>query len=125
MYCFDTDILSAVIRRDPPLRQAPRAVTEPAGAGPLDQSYDSVRVVARKQVIVQLDDRLVAELDKAAKQDGVSRSELLRAAAIALLEARKVRRLERRLVDAYAQMPQDPVLVETARRLATETAPDW
>lgn len=81
--------------------------------------------MARRQVIVQLDDRLVAELDKAAKQDGVSRSELLRGAALALLEARKIRRLERRLVDAYTQMPQDPVLVEAARRLASETAPDW
>jgi metal-responsive CopG/Arc/MetJ family transcriptional regulator len=86
-------------------------------------SYDPG--VARKQVIVQLDDKIVAELDKAAKQDGVSRSELLRSAAIALLEARKVSRLERRLVDAYREMPQDPVLVEAARRLAAETAPDW
>ncbi len=81
--------------------------------------------MARRQVIVQLDDQLVAELDKAAKQDGVSRSELLRTAAAALLEARKVRKLERRLVDAYREMPQDPVLVEAARRLAAETAPDW
>lgn len=81
--------------------------------------------MARRQVIVQLDDRLVAELDKAAKQDGVSRSELLRGAALALLEARKIRKLERRLVDAYTQMPQDPVLVEAARRLASETVPDW
>lgn len=81
--------------------------------------------MARKQVIVQLDDKLVAELDKVAKQDGVSRSELLRGAAIALLEARKVRRLERRLVDAYRAMPQDPVVIEAARRLAAETAPDW
>jgi metal-responsive CopG/Arc/MetJ family transcriptional regulator len=76
-------------------------------------------------VIVQLDDKLVAALDKAAKQDGVSRSELLRAAATALLEARRVRRLERQLVEAYGQTPQDPVLVETARRLAAETTSDW
>lgn len=92
-------------------------------AGPYEVPYDTG--MARKQVIVQLDDRLVAELDKAAKQEGVSRSELLRTAASALLEARKVRKLERRLVEAYAQLPQDPVLVETARRLAAETAPDW
>ena len=85
--------------------------------------YDMV--MARKQVIVQLDDKLVSELDKAARQDGVSRSELLRTAAIALLEARRVRRLERQLIDAYQRVPQDPVLVEAARRLAAETAPDW
>jgi Arc/MetJ-type ribon-helix-helix transcriptional regulator len=81
--------------------------------------------MARKQVIVQLDDKLVAELDKAAKQDGVSRSELLRAAAAALLDARKVRSLEQRLVDAYREKPQDPALIETARRLGAETSPDW
>lgn len=81
--------------------------------------------MARRQVIVQLDDKLVAELDKAAKEDGVSRSELLRTAAVAVLEGRKVRRLERKLVDAYREMPQDPVVIEAARRLAAETAPDW
>lgn len=81
--------------------------------------------MTRKQVIVQLDDRLVAELDKAAKQEGVSRSELLRTAATALLEARRVRSLDRKLVEAYEQLPQDPVVIETARRLAAETAPDW
>lgn len=81
--------------------------------------------MARKQVIVQLDDRLVAELDKVASQEGVSRSELIRWAAAALLESRRTRALERRLVKAYTEVPQDPVIVETARRLAAETAPDW
>jgi len=81
--------------------------------------------VARKQVIVQLDDNLVAALDKAASQEGVSRSELIRMAALALLEARKIMRLEKKLVDAYTKVPQDPVMVETARRLASETAPPW
>lgn len=81
--------------------------------------------MARKQVIVQLDDKLVSELDKAAVQDGVSRSELLRTAATALLEARRIEMLERKLQEAYRQTPQDPVLIETARRLAAETAPRW
>lgn len=81
--------------------------------------------MARRQVIVQLDDKLVAELDKAAAQDGVSRSELIRMASLALIEARRIRRLEKKLVDAYTKIPQDPVLVETARRLAAETTPSW
>jgi metal-responsive CopG/Arc/MetJ family transcriptional regulator len=81
--------------------------------------------MARKQVIVQLDDRLVAELDKAAAQEGVSRSELIRLAALALIEARKIRKLEKKLVDAYTRTPQDPVFIETARRLAAETTPSW
>ncbi len=81
--------------------------------------------MARKQVIVQLDDRIVAELDKAAAQDGVNRSELIRMAAIALIEARKIRKLEKELVDAYTKVPQDPVFVETSRRLAGKTSPPW
>lgn len=81
--------------------------------------------MARKQVIVQLDESLVAELDKLASQEGVSRSELIRRASAALLESRRIRVLERRLVKAYRDVPQDPVIVETARRLAAETAPDW
>lgn len=81
--------------------------------------------MARKQVIVQLDEKLVSELDEVAAQDGVSRSELLRTAAAALLEARRIRKLERRLQEAYRETPQDPVLIETSRRLASETSPDW
>lgn len=81
--------------------------------------------MARRQVIVQLDDKLVAALDRVARQEGVSRSELLRRAALALLEARKVVRQERKLVAAYRRFPQDPVLVEAAARLAAETAPPW
>lgn len=81
--------------------------------------------MARRQVIVQLDDGLVSALDRAAREEGVSRSELLRRAALALLQARRTVKQERRLVDAYSRVPQDPVLVETAARLAAETAPPW
>jgi len=81
--------------------------------------------MARKQVIVQLDDELVADLDRAASEEGVSRSELIRRAAAALLSVKKDKRLERQLVAAYRRAPQDPVMIETARRLAAESAPDW
>lgn len=76
-------------------------------------------------MIVQLDDELVAELDRLASKEGVSRSELIRRGAAALIESRRIRAHERRLVQAYTDVPQDPVIVETARRLAAETAPDW
>lgn len=81
--------------------------------------------MARKQVIVQLDDKLVAQLDRAATHDGVSRSELLRTAAMALLESRRIMKRERKMQEAYLQLPQDPVLIETARRLAAESVPPW
>ena len=81
--------------------------------------------MTRRQVIVQLDDKLVAALDRAARQEGVSRSELLRRAAVAILEARKTIRQERKMVEAYRRVPQDPVFVEAAARLAAETAPPY
>ena len=81
--------------------------------------------MARKQVLVQLDDDLVEALDRAADEAGQSRSELLRTAARALLESRVIARDEAALVAAYRRRPQDPLLVETARRLAAETAPEW
>ncbi len=91
----------------------------------MDTSYGRFVGVARKQVIVQLDDALVAELDTIAARESVSRSELLRAAAHALIEARRIRELDMKLVEAYKKVPQDPALVETAWRLAAETIPDW
>lgn len=84
-----------------------------------------MHAVARKQVIVQLDEALVAKLDKEARRERVSRSELIRRGAMALLEARRIARQERRFIESYSRVPQDPLLVETARRLAAETAPDW
>jgi metal-responsive CopG/Arc/MetJ family transcriptional regulator len=81
--------------------------------------------VARKQVLVQLDDDLVEALDAAAEEAGLSRSELLRTAARALLESRVIARDEAALVAAYRRRPQDPLLVETARRLAAENVSEW
>ncbi|CAN5503835.1 hypothetical protein BH20ACT23_BH20ACT23_03560 [soil metagenome] len=81
--------------------------------------------MARKQVLVQLDDDLVEALDRAAEEAGLSRSELIRIAARALLESRVIARDEAALVAAYRRRPQDPLLLETARRLAAENAPMW
>ena len=81
--------------------------------------------VGRKQVLVQLDDDLVARLDRLAEQEGVSRSELLRRGATAVLEAADLLEADRELRAAYRRVPQDPALVASARRLALETAPEW
>lgn len=82
-------------------------------------------VVARKQVLVQLDDQLVARLDDAAERWGVSRSELLRRGAMAVLEAEELRAADEALQEAYRRTPQDPALVEAAARLAAISAPEW
>ncbi|MGH8929675.1 MAG: ribbon-helix-helix protein, CopG family [Egibacteraceae bacterium] len=81
--------------------------------------------MARKEVLVQLDDELVRDLDEVAAQLGTSRSELLRRGALAVLDAHRTARADRCLIEAYQRLPQDPALVESAARLAAETAPAW
>jgi len=82
-------------------------------------------VMARREVLVQLDDDLVARLDAVARRRGVSRSELLRAGALAVLEVGQIAVADARLQEAYRRQPQDPALVDAARRRASETAPAW
>jgi hypothetical protein len=82
-------------------------------------------VMARREVLVQLDDELVADLDAVAARRGVSRSELLRQGALAVLAADELTAADIALQVAYRRQPQDPLLVDAARRLAAETAPAW
>ena len=82
-------------------------------------------VMARREVLVQLDDDLVGRLDDLAKRDEVSRSELLRRGALAVLEADEWARADKRLIEGYTKHPPDPALLEASRRLAAETAPKW
>ncbi len=82
-------------------------------------------VMARREVLVQLDDALVAKLDEVAKRTEVSRSELLRRGALAVLQADEWARADERLTKGYSKHPPDPALLEASRRLAAETAPEW
>ena len=82
-------------------------------------------VMARRQVLVQLDDDLVARLDRLAADLGTNRSELLRRGAQAVLAAEELLVADRDLVAAYGRQPVDPAMVQSARRLAAETAPVW
>jgi metal-responsive CopG/Arc/MetJ family transcriptional regulator len=79
--------------------------------------------VARKQVIVQLDDDLVSGLDRAAKETGVSRSELIRRASRMLIEYLRERELDRRHEEGYRRVPEEAELVEAFTRLAAEAWP--
>lgn len=81
--------------------------------------------MARRQVLVQLDDDLVERLDELAAAQGTSRSELLRLGAAAVLAAADETAADADLRAAYRRMPQDPVLVDAARRLAAETVIEW
>ena len=82
-------------------------------------------VMARRQVLVQLDDDLVAKLDELARRAEVSRSELLRRGAIAILEADRLSEADQRLIDAYTNQPPEAALLEASQRLAAETVPEW
>jgi len=61
--------------------------------------------VPRKQVLVQLDDRLVAELDRWAARSEVSRSELIRRAVTAHLGDLDREEQDRTTVEAYERVP--------------------
>lgn len=81
--------------------------------------------MARREVLVQLDDDLVARLDRLAAERDTNRSELLRRGAMAVLAAEDLRDADRELQAAYRQTPQDPDIVQSAARLAAETVPEW
>jgi metal-responsive CopG/Arc/MetJ family transcriptional regulator len=82
-------------------------------------------VMGRREVLVQLDDALVEQLDRLAEQEGTNRSELLRRGAAAVLEAADLAKADAALKEAYRQVPQDPVIVAAAARLAAQTMPEW
>jgi hypothetical protein len=82
-------------------------------------------IIARKQVLVQLDDALVEQLDRLARDLGTNRSELLRRGAQAVIEAEDLAGADRELVAAYRREPPDPALVRSAARLAARTVPTW
>jgi metal-responsive CopG/Arc/MetJ family transcriptional regulator len=82
-------------------------------------------VMARREVLVQLDDDLIEKLDELARRTEVSRSALLRRAALAVLEADEWAQADKRLVEGYTEYPPDPVLLEVSERMAAESAPEW
>lgn len=82
-------------------------------------------VMARREVLVQLDDELVKSLDAVAKRAQVSRSELLRRAAQAVIEADERAQADKRLIEGYTKYPPDPLLLRASESLAAETAPEW
>lgn len=79
--------------------------------------------MARKQVLVQLDDELVAELDRRAKKGGTSRSELIRRAIAAHLRDLDWEEKDQIMIEAYRRMPEDPAEDEAYLKLAMEAWP--
>jgi metal-responsive CopG/Arc/MetJ family transcriptional regulator len=82
-------------------------------------------VVARREVLVQLDDELVADLDQLATALGTSRSDLLRRGAQAVLLAESFDEADRNVQLAYSAKPADSLVIRSARQLAARTGPAW
>lgn len=81
--------------------------------------------MARREVLVQLDDDLVEQLDALAAELGTNRSDLMRRGARAVLDAERLATADRQLRAAYRRVPVDVSLLQSARRLAAETIPGW
>ncbi len=77
-----------------------------------------VRGMARRQVLVQLDDALVARLDRAADALDRNRSELIREALGAYLDAAREAAWDARTIRAYLEVPEDPARLEAFGRVA-------
>ena len=80
-----------------------------------------------RQLIAQerLVDNTMEQLDALATDLGTNRSELMRRGAQAVLDAERLAAADRELRAAYRRQPADPALVQSARRLAADTAPAW
>jgi metal-responsive CopG/Arc/MetJ family transcriptional regulator len=94
-------------------------------AMPSQKPYGTVADVARKQVIVQLDDRLIADLDREATALGISRSELLRRAGQAFLRALDEARKEHAMIEAYGRVPEEPEEVAAMHLVSVLNWPEW
>lgn len=64
-------------------------------------------VVARRQVLVQLSDELVASLDLRARNRAVSRSQLIREAVERFVAADRLAEGERAYIESYTRFPQE------------------
>jgi uroporphyrinogen-III synthase len=80
--------------------------------------------VARKQVLVQLDDAQVAALDRLAERSDESRSELIRRAIDRYVEAVREAVADIRYAEAYERVPEDLDELAGLRALGAEAWPE-
>lgn len=64
--------------------------------------------MAREQVLVQVDDSLLALIDERAAEEGVSRSELLRRFARSMLAEGIEGRIDQAIAEGYRRIPAEP-----------------
>lgn len=61
-----------------------------------------------KTIQIVVEERLLEALDKAAEQDHINRSALIRRSVAEMLHRRRIAELERLDREAYERMPDDP-----------------
>jgi metal-responsive CopG/Arc/MetJ family transcriptional regulator len=81
--------------------------------------------VARKQVLVQLDDRLVERLDRLTGPMDASRSDLIRRAVNLWLDALDEAEADVRYAEAYKRIPDDLEEHEAWLPAQLEVWPEW
>lgn len=86
-------------------------------------SYGMLGHMARKQVLVQLDDGQVASLDRHAVAGDESRSELIRRAIDLYLEAVAEGIADLRYAEAYRRVPEDEAELAALRELSLHAWP--
>lgn len=91
---------------------------------PYEKAYGILGGVTRKQVLVQLDDELVAALDLQAETSGISRSQLIRNAIAAHLRDLEWEEADRAAIEAYRRVPEDARELPALERLAIEVLGD-
>jgi Arc/MetJ-type ribon-helix-helix transcriptional regulator len=82
-------------------------------------------IVARKQVLVQLDDRIVERLDRLIGPLDASRSDLIRRAVNLWLDALDEAQADVRYADAYRRIPDDLEDHAAWEALQLESWPEW
>lgn len=80
--------------------------------------------MARKQVLVQLDDAMVDSLDRRAESAGLSRSELIRTAIAGHLRQLEWEEADRAAIESYRRLPERSRELAGLDRLATEILED-
>jgi metal-responsive CopG/Arc/MetJ family transcriptional regulator len=81
--------------------------------------------VARRQVLVQLDDVLIGRLDRLVEALDTNRSDLIRRAVTAFLRAADEARTDTDHVEAYLRIPEDPGEFAGLERAGYEAWPEY
>lgn len=81
--------------------------------------------VARKQVLVQLDDELIGRLDRLVGTLDTNRSDLIRRAVTAFLRAADEAKADADHIEAYVRAPEDPAEFAGLERAGYDAWPEY